>query len=140
MNYFLEVINLNKHEFSCTDDIKEAIGPILSELDGEKSNDNNFITELCDKFLKILTRYNQLKFGHINKHISKIYLILSTGNLNSLKNFDNSESVKQLAAPIQIGNSFLVDDSKNKKEISSMFDLKKENITVNENTKFFFLN
>ena len=50
-----EVINLNKNDFACTDDIQEAIGPILSELDDDKMSES-FIGDLCEKFLNILIR------------------------------------------------------------------------------------
>ena len=47
------VIELNKEDFSTTEDIQEAIGAILGELSNGE-NDEEFIFELCSKFLDIL--------------------------------------------------------------------------------------
>ena len=41
---------MNKDDFSNSEDIKDAIGPIMSEL----TTDENLITGLCDKFHAIL--------------------------------------------------------------------------------------
>ncbi len=47
------VIELNKDDFCTTEDIQEAIGAILGELSNGE-NDDEFIYELCSKFLDIL--------------------------------------------------------------------------------------
>ena len=54
LNVFLSgVIELNKDDFVTTEDIQEAIGAILGELSNGE-NDDEYIYELCSKFLDIL--------------------------------------------------------------------------------------
>lgn len=53
INYLIGVIELNKEDFSSTEDIQEAIGAILGELSNGE-NDEEFIYELCSKLLDIV--------------------------------------------------------------------------------------
>ena len=53
INYLIGVIELNKEDFSSTEDIQEAIGAILDELSNGE-NDEEFIYELCSKLLDIV--------------------------------------------------------------------------------------
>lgn len=47
-----DVIDTNQDDFNTAEEIQEAIGAILGELDGQS---DDLIEELCFNFLKILT-------------------------------------------------------------------------------------
>lgn len=53
LSYLIGVIDLNKDDFTSAEDIQEATGAILGEL-SEGENDDEFIYELCSKFMDIL--------------------------------------------------------------------------------------
>jgi hypothetical protein len=53
LSYLIGVIDLNKDDFQTAEDIQEATGAILGELSNGE-NDDEFIYELCSKFLDIL--------------------------------------------------------------------------------------
>lgn len=46
------VINLNKDDFSSVEDIYDAVGAILDELEGKKLNTD--INQICEKFYNVL--------------------------------------------------------------------------------------
>nr|QUF59464.1 ATP-binding cassette transporter Abcf3 [Brachionus angularis] len=108
LNYIIGVVNLNKDDFSSVEDINDAIGSILQELNDNQANDS-LINDLCSKFYNIL------------KPDSK-----------EIDGPQSSGTIKQLSAPIQIS-SAVVDDEHLK--VESMFDLKKENITYVDQKK-----
>ncbi|CAF0895669.1 unnamed protein product [Brachionus calyciflorus] len=104
LNYLIEVVNLNKDDFESVDDIQDAVGSILMELNDGKNADQA-VNDLCTKFFEILNPEGAQK------------------GLNS----NSNGTIKQLSAPIQIATSEM--NTNNDKQVESMFNLKKENIT-----------
>nr|UOU03351.1 ATP-binding cassette subfamily F3 [Brachionus rubens] len=104
LNYFIGVIDLNKDDFETADDIQDAVGSILMELNNGNT-DEKVIKDICTKFFNILR----------------------PDGVEGQKGLSKSGSIKQLSAPIQISTTDF--DKNNEKKIESMFDIKKENIT-----------
>lgn len=52
LNYLIGVINLNKDDFETVDDIQDAVGSILMELND--GGDDDIINNLCLSFFNIL--------------------------------------------------------------------------------------
>lgn len=52
LNYLIGVINLNKDDFETIDDIQDAVGSILTELND--GGDDRVINDLCSLFYSIL--------------------------------------------------------------------------------------
>lgn len=116
LNYLIGVIELNKDDFVTTEDIQEAIGAILGELSNGE-NDDEYIYELCSKFLDILQCDDPTK---------------------ALKNEEeNSDGIKVLSAPVTISDWVVVDKAKEEQEVikESIFDLTKEKITYVDSKK-----
>ncbi len=51
---FLDAIDLNKDDFSTPDDVKVAVGSVLSELGDVANNDESIVDDLCDRIYTIL--------------------------------------------------------------------------------------
>jgi hypothetical protein len=66
---------LNKDDFATTEDIQEAVGAILGELSNGE-NDDEFIFELCSKFLDILQWLNIFSLEYLNLKIKNKYPFL----------------------------------------------------------------
>ena len=101
LTYLLGVLNDNRDDFASSKDVEEAVGAILQELDS-----NVDIAKLCTKFHNILKEDNLA---------------------NESEDADMSSTIRQLAAPIQMGE--IGKKEPEKKEVQSFFDVKKENIT-----------
>lgn len=117
LNYLVGVIELNKEDFCTAEDIQEAIGAILGELSNGE-NDDEFIYELCSKFLDILQCNDPSK-----KYRSK--------------DDDDDGSIKVLNAPVKISNWLESDKVKEDDEAikESIFDVTKENRTYVDSKK-----
>ena len=119
------------------------MGAILGELSNGE-NDEEFIYELCSKFLDIIKQYDIiLKF--FNMLIAYIYdlkkkKLYRSSSYTRVKeknmNFNDDGEIKQLSAPVQISN-WLDNDPENntKKQKESIFDLKKDDITFVDSKK-----
>lgn len=105
VEYLVSVIDVNRDDFNTVEDIQDAVGPILNELaNGEK--DDQFISELCGKFYEILK-------------------CTDSNEINGSNSEDLNE-IRQLSAPVTIGDLCRNDSSK---DDNSWFDLKPENMT-----------
>jgi hypothetical protein len=100
-------------------------------------NDEEFIYELCSKFLDIIKQYIWLFFKFWFKFKTKI--IIRSSSYTRVKekniNFNDDGEIKQLSAPVQISNWLDNDPENSKKQKESIFDLKKDDITFVDSKK-----